>query len=346
MDLDMNSQSIKETKPYKCPLCEYRFSDRSELENHLLVHHFLSMQSFCEMVREESDPGKCYKCGDGRPPLTYTDNKDTFYLPCWDCVTNKFEKSQSIITVQEAIRDYFSNIVKDRYLQMFLLGVYFDSTLDHTYTQFKEVLKLLQKREKYDRNSIWFLDWIPGYPKVLCPQNINGIKVVKLDSMFECTSQKDMININDLVIRYPEYIPFDQRHHSRYNIFNVSSDSRNTKRLRLKTKDKCLKFWNGLGDDTWKAIFRIENKNGDTVPASSLSSGYLTVIKMVLMRNKNFARLIGELVDEFVKNTGFLSDSAFLRNTVRVNPTKDIAINLSWLPEYKRENYINISILL
>ena len=340
----MSSQFTRETeKRYKCPLCEYRFSDRSELEFHLREHHFLEVQSFFEM---DLEVGQCYKCGDDRPPLTYLDDKDTFFLPCWDCITNKFEKNQSIITVQEAIRDYYSVLVKDRYLQMFLLGVYFDSTLNHTYTQFKEVLKLLQKREKHDRNSIWFLDWIPGYPKILCPQNIDGIKVIKLDSMFECTSQKDKIQVNDFIIRYPESIPFDQRHHSRYNIFNVTSDTRNTKRMRLKDKGGCVKFWSGLEDPTWKAIFQIEDRNGNIIPASSLSEGYLTVIKMVLMRNKNFARLIGEIIDEFVKNVQFFSDSAFLRNTVRVNPTKDLAINLSWLPNKKRENYINVSVLL
>ena len=46
------------------------------------------------------------------------------------------------------------------------------------------------------------------------------------------------------------------------------------------------------------------------------------------------------------KNVGILSDSAFLKNTVTINPGKSqLKVNLSWTPEGKRDNFINISIL-
>lgn len=341
----MSLQNILEAR-YKCPLCDYHFTERADLQSHMLDNHFLKMESFCEMTTP-GEEGKCYKCGENRSPLTYI-MPGTFYIPCWNCITNRFEKTQSILTVKEAIRDYFGSVVKDRFLQMFLLGVYFEATLSHTYLEFKNVLKLLQKREKQDRNSIWFLDWLAGFPKIICEDNVPGIKVVRLDDLFTIESEPDHIRVNDFLVRFPEYIPFDQRHHSRYNIFNQATDPKNTKRIRLKNKvaDKCIKFWNG--DGTWKSIFRIESlADGSTIPADSLSSGHLIVLQMVLMRNKNFARLIGELIDEFVENVGVFSDSAFLKNTIKVNPDLRSKANLSWLgvAGKEKEGFINVSIL-
>ena len=74
----------------------------------------------------------------------------------------------------------------------------------------------------------------------------------------------------------------------------------------------------------------------------------LTVTKLILLRNKNFMRLIVSFLDEIVKSVGIISDSVFLRNTITINPGKeDIKLNFSWLPkeEKLRKNYINVSIL-
>ena len=64
------------------------------------------------------------------------------------------------------------------------------------------------------------------------------------------------------------------------------------------------------------------------------------------MRNKTFMKLIWSIFEEVSKNVGIISDSVFLRNTVMINPDKKkLKVNLSWLPEKNRDNFINISIL-
>ena len=72
----------------------------------------------------------------------------------------------------------------------------------------------------------------------------------------------------------------------------------------------------------------------------------MTVTKLVLMRNKAFMKIVWSVIEELTKNVGILSDSAFLTNTVTINPGKSqLKVNLSWTPEGKRDNFINISIL-
>lgn len=328
---------------YKCPYCDFKYEELSELEQHLLEDHFLSVQSYYEMNHiENQGDGKCYKCGDPRSPLTYLDPTG-YFLPCWNCVTNKYEKAQFITTIQSAIKDYFSRVIKDRYLQMFLVNdLYFEWTLSHTYEEFKNVLKNLQK---YNRNKIWFLDWRVGFPKTISTDNLDGIEVKLIDDWYEVESGKDQIRINSWIVKMPDIIPFDQRHHHRYNILNLSADSRNTKRLRLKDeKDQCVKFYNSQKESFCKSIFSIVDLDGREV--ESLSEQDLTVTKLVLMRNKTFMKLIWSIFEEVSKNVGIISDSVFLRNTVMINPDKKkLKVNLSWLPEKSRDNFINISIL-
>lgn len=329
---------------YKCPFCEFEYSDRSDLEQHLLEHHFLSMKSYYEMEPLRSDEGRCYKCGMYRPPLSYINHED-YYLPCWKCMKNYYERKQSVAMIQAAITDYYSKVQSDRYLQMFLINnIYFESTLDHTYQGFKDVLKLLYK---HDRNKVWFLDWIKGFPRVISKENLLGIKAVLVDDHYNIVGGKKSISINFWEVKFPEIIPFDQRHHSRYNIFNPSTDSRNTKRLRLKNEaDECIKFYNNENDDSVKSLFRIINTHtGEVIDPHSLSPQDLQVTKLIILRNKSFTRLICNMVNEVIRNSRCFSDSVFLKNSLIINPDKKINVNLSWLPEEKRENYINISIL-
>jgi hypothetical protein len=327
---------------YKCPFCNFEYSDPSDLEGHLLENHFLSMQNYYEMTPIRSDEARCYKCGEYRPPLSYI-NHEGYYLPCWDCMSNYYERKQSVSMTQAAINDYYGKVLSDRYLQMFLIGdMYFNSTLTHTYGEFKDVLKSIHK---HDRNKIWFLDWIKGFPKTICLENKDGIKAVLVDEVYDVLSSKNSIKINSWEILGPEIIPYDQRHHSRYNIFNPSAaESRNTKRLRL--GDKCIKFYSIDGSDV-KSIFSIKNMiTGDIIRPEQLSEQDLIVSKLVLLRNKTFMRTICTIVNEITMNAGVFSDSAFLRNTVMMNPDKEsIKINLSWTYEGKRNNFINISIL-
>lgn len=326
---------------HKCPYCDYRYEELSDLEEHLLTDHFLPIQSYYEMIPREvkGGDGKCYKCGSLRPPLTYL-NPTGYYLPCWNCITNKYEKSQFITMTQSAIKDYYLKVIKDRYLQMFLVSdLYFEWTLSHTYEEFKSVLKNLQK---YSRNKIWFLDWKKGFPKTISLENLDAIEVKLIDKWYEVDSGDTEIKINSWTVKLPDLIPFDQRHHSRHNILNLSGDSRNTKRLRLKDeKDQCIKFYR---EGPVKSIFSIIGPTGE--PVQSLSEQDLTVTKLVLMRNKSFMKLIWSVVEELSKNVGVFSDSVFLRNTITINPEKKkLKVNLSWLPEKKRDGFINISIL-
>lgn len=324
------------TRELKCPYCDKTFQSAEDLEAHLIENHFLDLQAYYEMqmFSEGEEENNKY-------PLSYI-NTD-YYLPEWSQFKRKYEIKNALELNRLAINEYYNNVMGDRFLQMFLItDVYFKSTLGHTYEDFKNTLKLLPKK---DRNKIWFLDWLPGFPKIISPRNIDGIKVVPIDNAYDVKSEKDKIQINSWEIRYPEIVSYDKRHHSRYNIFNISGNRiRETKRLRLGNGGACIKFSNNPNSQA-KTLFPIYFKDSDT-RVYSLSEQDLTVTKLVLLRNKTFMKLICSMVDDLCKNINTLSDSIFLRNTVEVNPEKTLLLNISWLPQGIRENFdINISIL-
>lgn len=329
---------------HRCPYCNFTFTDLADLENHLKEEHYLTMQAYYELEELRTiAPETCYKCGKDRTPLTYY-LPGGYYLPCWDCLTNKFERSQNTTIILSAIKNYFSKLVNDRYLQMFLVSdMYFTWTLSHTYDEFKEVLKNL---EKYNRSKIWFLDWIPGYPKTICLDNIDGIQVKLIDDWYSVESEPGEIKINSWKVIMPEIIPFDQRHHSRYNLLNLAADPKGTKRLRLKgvgEGDTCVKLFN---NGEMKSLFQIVDLEGN--PVERLSEQDLTVTKLVLMRNKPFMKLIWSVLEEILSTSCIFSDSAFLRNTITINPDErsGIKLNFSWDPSNYKETYnINLSIL-
>ena len=115
-------------------------------------------------------------------------------------------------------------------------------------------------------------------------------------------------------------------------------------RLKESNPTKCIKFYNKLNDQ-YNSIFELTDIEGNPIIFSSLPELDKVVIKLVLLRNKSFFRLLIDIVDEVLRNVGTLSDPVFLRNTVTVNPGCDLKLHLSWLPEETKENYINISIL-
>lgn len=313
-----------------CPLCG---EETTDFEQHLKEEHYLTLRSYYEM-----DPPWPIEGSENRHPLTYID-PELYFIPKWDSLRSQYEKKQVVASIQSAVHDYFSKILSDRYLQMFLVSpFYFENTLSHTYEEFKDVLK----EKKQDRNKIWFLDWKPGYPKVICKENLNGIMSVLIDNYYKVDSGKDKISINSWVIDFPDMVTYEPRHHSRYNIFNLKGggDRRDTRRLRIGDTE-CLKFKNNPNGT--HSILKLHDLEGNSV---NLSEQDLTVTKLVLMRNKHFMRILGSVLEELVKNVSVLSDSAFLRNTVSINPKKDIKFNLMWTPdENPRDNYVNISIL-
>src|SRR5574344_1784800 len=312
-----------------CPFCG---REELDMERHLKKSHFLSMQEYYEM-----DSSWKYENGDLKSPLTYID-PTWLYLPNWSqVVKNGFEKKQAIVMVQTAIKDYFSRIISDRYLQMFLVNkIYFRSTLSHTYSEFKKVLKDLKP---LDRNKIWFLDWIDGYPITISKENIGGIKLVPIDMYYNIENTNTEIKVNNWKIELPKQATLDKRNHSSYNILN-SNAVKPTRRLRLKEKgdDECIQLFN----TNRSTVFSLFNINGET----KLTEQDLTVIKLVLLRNKEFMKYITYMISEVLSYSGIYSDSVFLRNTVLVNPDhKALKVNLCWLPEEEKNNYINISIL-
>jgi hypothetical protein len=315
----------------------------------MLENHFISLTDYYERDERKKDDGFCWKCNKYLPPLTLLDPESCeYYLPCWNCIgSRKYEKVQAIQTTQNAIHDYYDWILGDRYFQMFIIDdIYIKTTTTHEFGEFKKVLKLLQPK---DRNKLWLIDYIAGYPKLICEENIEGLKIVGIDTQFKTVSKGSTLVMKDYELMYPEIIPYDTRHHSRYNIYNTA-DNRKTKRLRLsgqdgKSSNKCIKFFNYAGNENIKSLFGIRRfSTGEDVDPASLDYPDYTVLKLVLMRNKVFTKILIDMLEEFSRSVGVLRDSVFLKNTVTINPWNDLKVNVSWLPEYK-EGYINISIL-
>ena len=323
-----------------CPYCKEPIHDN--FEKHLEENHFMSIQSYYEsgeILLKGTE--NCLKCGTPRSPLSTILGANNYYLPCWRCLgEGKYEKPQAIETVQRAIKDYYSSIEGDRYLQMYLSDPIFErETLPHGYGEFKNVLKILQNTFDIDRNKLWIPDFNPGYPRTISTKNINGLKIVDIEKEFKIKEVGRHLIVNGVKITPAETIPYDQRHFSRYNILNVNNpdtDYRNTKRIRL--GDKAIKFYNNKRSGI-KSIF-LSSEQVDSLP-----SGVLLVIKLLILRNKSNFRLISSIINELIKSIGTFRDSIFLRNTIQINPDNPLRVNLMWLPEKRLEGYINISIL-
>lgn len=317
----------------KCPLCN---TETSDIEGHFRDSHFLSVPEYYEMGESL------------RSPLTYLTYSDGYYIPDWSKLKRKYEKAQAIKAVQDEIKDFYSKLLGDRYFQLFIIDeIYFSSTVPHCYEEFKNVLKELPKS---DRNKIWFLDWNPGYPRIISKENLNGIKVVQIDGIYSVKSDPTEITVNNYCIKLPELIPFDRAHHSRYNILNPSIDCRKTKRLRLKSRESTLntvKFFSNNEEDPTdcKSIFKVTDRmTGNIIETESISHRDFVVLKLILLRNKNFLRLVFDILEEMAGSVGVLRDSVFLRNTITLNPDNELGVNISWTPKKKRK-FINISIL-
>ena len=323
----------------KCRFCGSEIE--GNLEEHLKEWHFLSIQDYYEMDPLSADDLRCCKCGSQRFPLTYIE-PEGFLLPHWDCL-RPYEKQQYIRSVRQEIVEYYGRVGSDRFLQMFLIGdIYFTSTPSHGYQEFKDVLKVLEKPE---RNKIWFLDWKPGYPRTLSLDNVEGIKVVPINQLYSVKSEPTKITLNDITINFATLVPFDFRHHSRYNLFNRSPSARQVKRLRLKDeKDQCVRFDAPPDDSHGYSIFTLE-RGGQRIKASDLGELDLLVTKLILLRNKTFMKLIQSIFTELIQNTRTLSDSVFLKNTVIIGSEKESDLHFSWLPRETKKNFINISIL-
>ena len=336
----------------ECSLCEFKTRDPIEFEKHLLEKHFLSYQDYCELeLTHSKDPDSyCFKCGRYRNPLT-TLMKDYYYLPCLNCLKEsgkKIERQEMISSIVRNTKSYFDYLLGDRYLQLFLVDdIYPSSTYSHDYVEFK---KVLGKLELPSRNDIWFLDWIPGYPKTISISNLPGIKVVNLSELYKIDNLKDSITINSYKILFPETALYEKQHFSRYNILNTKSDRR-TKRIKL--GDSCYRLYKSSVKGNTSSIFKVIDINtGEPVNLKKISYQDFTILKLALMRNKSFLRLVFSIIQELMKSVGSIGDSVFLKNTITIDPQKELSLNISWIPreevEERKEkdlSTINISIL-
>lgn len=322
-------------------------SNPSVLVDSVLKPGFLSYPEYAEikLLEPGGDSSFCYRCGESLVPLTYLE-PEFYYQPCWDCVDAKKRKSERQSVVDGVLRNikefYYSRILGDRYLQLFIIDpIYFRNTLPHEYSMFKKVIGHLSPPS---RNDIWFLDWVPGYPKVISLENLNGLQLVNLSEFYDIDNQAEKIVIGDYEVIFPELVNYDSKHHSRYSLFNKA---KSIKTKRLKIGDKCIKFYNTERDNI-KSIFKLL-KNGEEINIGSLRKQDFAIIKLALMRNKNCLRLIFEVILEIIKACGKFRDTVFLKNTILIDPKKDKELNLLWTiksyEELVSDETINISII-
>lgn len=317
--------------------------DSQKTEELIKSNHFLDYLDYCEiqLLSEESEESTCFRCGKPLTPLTFLD-PEYYYVPCWECSSKrKVDRETSTESIIRAIRDFYSKIIGDRYYQLFIVDdIYFKTTLPHTYSTFK---KILNSMSPPSRSDIWFLDWQPGYPKIISPENIEGLKIVNLTDKYPIfESEREKITVGEYQIVFPEFVTYEFRHFSRYSVLNKNGD-RKSKRIRL--GEKCLKLYN-TEDPNTKSIFKIL-RNGQEVSLRSLSHQDFVVIKMAIMRNKTFLKLIFDVIEELSKSIGTLRDSIFLKNSVTINPKLDTDVTIVWtyLSDYINEDNINISII-
>lgn len=315
-------------------------------ERELDYKYFLDYQNYAEikLLHKQDSDNFCYRCNKPLDPLTWLD-PDFYYLPCWDCVGKR--KSDRVLTTEAIIRNikefYNTRILGDRYFQLFIVdNIYFSNTLPHEYSVFKKIINSLSPPS---RNDIWFLDWIVGYPKVISLENLQGLKIVNLSSIYKnIVLDKDLIQVGDYEIHFPEVVSFDLKHHSRYSILNKRGD-RKSKRIKL--GDHCIKFFN-TDNDNIKAIFKL-TKNGNEVAIRSLSYQDYAVIKLAIMRNKTFLKLVFDILTEITRFVKVYRDSVFLKNTITIDPKKEVSVNFIWnsvfFKEYDNENFVNISLI-
>ena len=329
-----------------CPWCKFQNS-YNKFNTHLLEEHFLPYQVAVEIsALEEEDPdSRCYKCGSPKTPLTFI-FPNQYYIHCWDCTSNR-EKKMMVNSVLEEIKEYYNKVLSDRYLQLFLIDpIYFESTLPHTYDMFKMILG---KKELPSRNSVWFVDWLPGFPKIISRENLGGIVIKDLGELYNITLEKEFIKVNSYMINSPQVVKYDQLHHGRYNILNPGG-IRSSKRLRIPKTDTCYKFYNNPGSDNWKSILKIVDKDGNEINPSQISPLDFLTLKLALLRNKPIMRIVFQIISTILdQGVGVFCDKVFLRNTIKIDPeNRQRVFNLSWTAGKdidENKDQINISIL-
>ena len=333
----------------KCPICCKEVGAVSDVINHLSYSHFLDCLDYIEnqvLLWSENPNPSCYSCGTTRMPLTWLE-RDFYYIPCRSCLKRKTDLQEVKNEIIKNIKLYYKKIISDRHFQLFILDdIYIRRTFPHDYDTFSKILKTIELPK--DRDELWFLDWKPGYPRLLCTDNLDGIELVSLTKYFSrFINEESRIIVGDYEIRFPEWTPYDSKHQSRYNLLNKTNETRRTKRLRLSNfeqENNCIKFYSS-GED-WNSIFKLY-KNSDPVNISDLSHLDSLIIKLAVLRNKTCMRIIYETVYELLKDISYFRDGIFLKNSILLDQDKKVSLNLSWFPDNSKLNkdIINISVL-
>lgn len=313
-------------------------------ERSLIRDKFLSYRVWTE-IRGLEDPAKretCYRCNKRLEPLSQLD-PDFFTLPCWDCVGRK--KTERELVVESVIRNirdfYIGKVLGDRYFQLFIIDpIYFTNTLPHAYPEFK---KVISKLNPPSRNDIWFLDWVPGFPKIITSSNLPGLKIVNLSSHYKIVLEKKVVKVDDYEILFPEEIKTGTRHRTRYGIFSRGNDNRKSKRLKL--GDHCYQLYN-TDNPNIKSIFRL-TRGGEEVGFRSLSYQDYVILKLALMRDRSFLKFVFDILSELTRQIGVYRDAVFLKNTVMIDPKKTAKLNLVWNPisDEIMNDYVNICLI-
>lgn len=343
---------IKNGKTLKCPWCKVE-GTAEEVENHISSVHFLPYQTASEVsiLQKPGDEGLCYKCRSPKTPLSFL-LPDFYYIPCWGCLSIR-DRKVMIKMLLEEIDEFYDKILSDKFLQLFLVdSIYYNSTIPHTFDTFKSILS---KKDLPSRNSVWAIDWIPGVPKIVSRDNLEGIEIKDLGNKYSIVSTKDKISVGKFTVFAPTIVKYDSIHHGRYNILNMNGD-RKTKRVRIPSTDLCYRFWNNDENfGNWKSILRVV-KGTTPVEENSLSSLspelYLT-LKLAILRNKSILKSIFQIISIVLsQGVGTFRDMVFLKNTVdicSIDSRRKYTLNLVWRPEeienMNNENTINISIL-
>ena len=174
------------------------------------------------------------------------------------------------------------------------------------------------------------------------------MKIVNITKLYrEPELNKDVIRVGDYEILLPEFIKHNKKSFSRYSIFGEDKRG-DRKRKRLKFGDTDIRLYD-TGVKNVKSIFKIL-KNGEEINTSDLSYQDFVIIKLALMRDKDFMRILFDIIMETLRTVGTFNDTVFLKNsiTISTNPKKiNNTFNLLWSAnsEYKLDNIINISIL-
>lgn len=312
--------------------------ENKELDGFMNYYEYTEVK----LLEPRTSENFCYRCNSNLTPLTYLE-PDFYYLPCWDCMSkNVPERKAMSESIIYNIKDFYSLILGDRYYQLFVVDdIYLKTTFPHSYTVFKKVVNAL---DTPSRNDTWFLDWNPGYPRIINLENLPGIKIVNITKYHNIKQDKNRVKVDDFEIVMPETIELDTTHKARYSIFA----NKNGRSRRIEIGDQCFKLYDTEEDYT-KSLFRLK-KFGQDYPVGSLSHQEFVILKLALMRNKSMLRFLFSVLLEIMKNTGVYRDSVFLKNTVTINPDNKNKINLVWTtksPYYKsgETDFINFSIL-